>query len=97
MLGVDVTACELRAGGELATTIHVVWSPLAGPVAAFWTDDLALTHALERGSMRVTECQLRAQLPLEIRDDVYVAELEDFDDDETPVDDLPPVPALKRR
>jgi hypothetical protein len=31
-------------------------------------------------------------VPPEIRDDVYIAELDDFDDDETPIDELPPLP-----
>lgn len=93
MLGVDVTACELHTGGELAPVIYVVWSPIAGPMAAYWRVGLALANAAARGNLRISDCLLRARLPDETREDIYFAEMEGFDDGNTPVDR----PSLKKR
>lgn len=73
--------------------IHIVWSPATGPIMAYYSPDRAHDHGRSMLGVQVTPCEVREELPDVLRDDVYIAELEDFDDDETPVEPLPPPPS----
>ena len=88
--GVTTKLVGYRVAGE-KIYIHIVWSPTTGPIMAYVRDQTAHDHARGMLGVKVDECELRESLAPEAVDDVYVAELEDFDDD-TPVDDLPPPP-----
>lgn len=64
---------------------------------AYRSDQKAHDHARTMLGVKVTECEIRDSLPPELADDVYVTELEDFDDEETPIDELPPLPPTPDR
>lgn len=65
---------------------YVVWTPVLGPIVGYVRLRTAQDHARSMLGGRVDECELRDQLAPVVIDDVYVAELEGFDEDPTPVE-----------
>lgn len=64
-------------------TIYVVWSPVTGPVAAYYDLNVAARHADTMVGVDVGSCDLTKLLPALVLDDVVT---NDYDvDDSTPV------------
>ena len=61
--------------------LHIVWSPAVGPLVAYSDASVAFAHARTILGAQVDACELRAQLPETVRDDIQ-SEWED--DEQTP-------------
>lgn len=61
--------------------LHIVWSPTTGPIVAYSDSSVAFAHARTITGAEVGSCELRAQLPEVVRDDIQ-SEWED--DEQTP-------------
>jgi hypothetical protein len=63
---------------------------------AYYDPTVAYDHARTISGVEVDACEIRDGLSPVAVDDVYVAELDDIDnwDEETPVDELPPLPPV---
>lgn len=69
--------------------LFVVWSPVTGPIMAYWNLGLANRHAETMVGVEVKTVDVRTSLPPLVLDDVVTR---DYDvEDPTPVQDLPPV------
>lgn len=67
--------------------IHVVWSPVTGPVAAYRNLHLAARHSETMVGVEVSSCDLLGSLPAIVIDQIVT---EDYDvEDPTPVTDAP--------
>ena len=62
--------------------VHVLWSPQAGPMAAYRNASLAFAHAQTIIGVEVTACELRETLPDVVRDDLAIEH--EFEGDDTP-------------
>lgn len=68
--------------------IHIVWAPTSeGPVfiVAYEGSGFAHRHGMTMLGVHVSACELRTDLPDHVKEDIYQAEVEDFED-ATPVD-----------
>jgi len=64
-------------------TLHVVWAPNVGPLAAYLDPTKAWQHARTMAGVDVTAIELREELPEVVRDDIE----SDYEGD----DDTPPM------
>ena len=69
--------------------VHVIWSPQTGPICVYEDASLAHKHASTMLGVQVSSIEARAELPEIARADLATEFDSRFEDDTTPVNEIP--------